>query len=102
MNFYILFEDWFGGVKNESTTAPSQGRTIEDGIYQFVSKSSGKAITIKEGASSAKGDIQMRDKNSSNIKNQLFEVKYEDDRSELDLLFSLEDEMLSLSSFLII
>ena len=78
LNFYRYFEDWFGGIAEEGE-AVSKGVTIPDGTYQFVSKATGKVITVKDGALSYTGDLQMNDKKTSKKDNQSFTIKYEDD-----------------------
>ena len=79
-NFYNYFEDWFGGVTDEIAVnyeTASRGRTIEDGVYQFVSVSdSSEAINIEnENKSSGNTNISARDTESMN--NQTFEIKYD-------------------------
>ena len=75
-NFYLYFEDWFGGITNVGEAA-SRGKTLEDGTYRLVTKSSSKAITVKDGALSYTGDLQMADVKTTN--SQSFAIKYEDD-----------------------
>ena len=77
-NFYVYFEDWFGGIK-KTGEARSKGRTIEDGTYQFVSKATGQVIGVKDGFSDTKGDLQMNTKSLVNTDYQVFEVKYGED-----------------------
>ena len=78
-NFYSYFEDWFGGIK--TSEAASRGRTIEDGVYQFVSVAdSSEAINIEgeinSGVTSRETNIGGRD--TREMRSQVFEVKYDE------------------------
>ena len=44
-----------------------------------MSKANNKAITVKDGALSYTGDLQMTTKKTSSLSNQLFSIKYEED-----------------------
>ena len=62
--------------------AASRGRTIEDGVYQFVSKANiNKVIDIAGGvyAGMRSGNIIIYDRRTEQIDNQLFKVKYNSD-----------------------
>ncbi len=78
-NFYLYFEDWFGGIKN--TYSEKLGRTIPDGTYQITSTEfSNLALDVYGGVYSgmdpekviafeAKGEKMERS-------NQTFEIVY--------------------------
>ena len=78
-NFYLYFEDWFGGVTDEYSA--KLGRTIPDGTYQIISKKYEKRALdiyggIRTGMDSEKV-ILYGLKNDERL-NQTFEVKYDD------------------------
>ncbi|MBR2862616.1 MAG: RICIN domain-containing protein, partial [Bacteroidaceae bacterium] len=78
LNFYRYFEDWFGGITDGVMEAKSNGYTIEDGTYRFVSKATGKVISSKETVAGSKGDLFMKE-GFSNEGDQFFSIKYEED-----------------------
>ena len=78
MNFYSLFQDWFGGI----TTTKINDSTIPDGSYQITSKAdSVMALDVQggvyEGMSSGNIIPFYKKSKSSSIENQTFEVRYE-------------------------
>ena len=78
-NFYNYFEDWFGGIT--VSEARSQGRTIEDGVYQFISVANyGEAIDIEGGVKAGmnSGNTMIFERKKQQMDNQLFEIKYDD------------------------
>ena len=66
-NFYLLFEDWFGGITNDKYPMPESSR-IEEGVYTIQSAlNSNKVVDIANGAENAKDgtNIQLFDSNKS-------------------------------------
>ena len=78
-NFYLYFEDWFGGITNQ--TSPSLGRTIPEGVYQITI--GGKALDIRGGITEGmtSGELiafQAKELSDETVVNQTFTVKYND------------------------
>lgn len=86
-NFYLYFEDWFGGVTKAEDLIKELTyggvRTIEDGTYQIISQLSNDFVIDIEGgvtkdSRSGKIGLWTRKKDLSNAENQLFDVKYDE------------------------
>ena len=80
-NFYLYFQDWFGGIMEEgSAVAENDGQIIEDGVYRIESKGTNKVIDIEGGVYSGmnSGEILLfRNKEKiSQITNQSFKIQY--------------------------
>ncbi|MBP5512988.1 RICIN domain-containing protein [Candidatus Saccharibacteria bacterium] len=87
-NFYLYFQDWFGGIVEEgSAVAESEDvaevaqATIEDGLYVITSTKNKKVIDIKNGVTktSTSGEITLWDKKGiyDDTTNQVFAIKYD-------------------------
>ena len=87
-NFYLYFQDWFGGIVDESPADANvvpkgviSEPTIEDGFYVISSVANQKVIDIKHGVtrSSTSGEITVWDKKGiyDDTTNQVFSVKYD-------------------------
>ena len=80
-NFYLYFEDWFGGIvdeaKSDTTTATSE--RIQDGWYQIYSKVySTKVIDIEGGVKKnmTLGKTLVFERNAGATENEIFQLKY--------------------------
>lgn len=79
-NFYLYFQDWFGGITNEVAEAVSKHeRTIEDGVYRLYSKTFGNKVVDIKGGLNANGSLQMYSRKATDADNQLFEIKYDEE-----------------------
>ena len=85
-NFYLYFEDWFGGIKEEKYKEPiveaktKFEHTVIDGTYQIASKAfPDKVVDIKGGAKDGvlSAPLQTYARKTTNVKNQIFEIKYD-------------------------
>ena len=82
-NFYLYFEDWFGGItdgviKEVVNEAESEfEQPIDDGIYRLYPKVySDKVIDIKGGLVIS-GGLQTYQRKTTDAENQIFEIKYD-------------------------
>ena len=96
-NFYLYFQDWFGGILNESladaNVAPKGAigePTIEDGFYVISSAVNKKVIDIKHGVTrkSVSGEITVWDKKGiyDDTTNQVFSIKYNPETGHYKIL----------------
>ena len=82
-NFYLYFEDWFGGItdgviKEVVNEAESEfEQPIDDGTYRLYPKVySDKVIDIKGGLVTS-GGLQTYQRKTTDAENQIFEIKYD-------------------------
>ena len=102
-NFYSYFEDWFGEIM--LSEFKSQGKTINDGLYQFISvENSKKAIDVegKIGTGAVSGQTAIYDRKTFDMDSQTFEIKYDYNNGyysitspESELAFDVEGGSLS-------
>lgn len=84
-NFYLYFQDWFGGIANDGPTMVEAKtefkQTVEDGVYQLVLKSNTAKVAdavggVYSGMSSADMMVYNNKLKSGDITNEVFEIKY--------------------------
>ncbi len=83
-NFYLYFEDWFGGIRDDDSPVYMQSnnsRSVADGIYQMVPYSNEKtAIDIKggvyDGMKNGKLIGYSRKDDVGLMNNQIFKIEY--------------------------
>lgn len=76
-NFYMYFEDWFGGIKDEEYAMPASSN-IEEGVYTIKSAiNTNKAMDIFDGSKSNNANVQLYDNNNTGA--QKWKIKNNND-----------------------
>lgn len=76
-NFYMWFEDWFGGIKDEEYAMPASAN-IEEGVYTIKSTiNANKAMDIFDGSKSNNANVQLYDNNNTGA--QKWKIKNNND-----------------------
>ena len=78
-NFYLYFEDWFGGITDDFNINSLESARIPDGTYSIANVGSGKLIDINGGTKSATAGTTVHAWNSNGTDAQKWKVSNNSD-----------------------
>ncbi|MBR3329547.1 RICIN domain-containing protein [Candidatus Saccharibacteria bacterium] len=80
-NFYLYFEDWFGGVTDDNSLNINslENARIPDGVYSVMNLGSGKMIDVDGGVKTAKNGTNVHAWNNNNTEAQQWRIKNNSD-----------------------